>query len=165
MARKKTEAASTLTKAEEQVMQALWSIGEGFAGDIAAAVAEPRLRAGRGHIEGFWNGHTTATVDRTYTEPLPSIHLTYCTKNMHNFSLSWSAASRPPMPTTSHHSSPTARSTSRSASPCASARWNLRAKPALVRNDRTHCRPLLFHAPSQLAFCQSRAVGENKGRY
>ena len=42
MARKKTEAAGTLTKAEEQVMQAVWSIGKGFAGDIAAAVAEPR---------------------------------------------------------------------------------------------------------------------------
>jgi hypothetical protein len=47
------------------------------------------LRGGHGHIEGFWNGHTTATVDRTYIEPLPSVHLTYRTKNMHNFSLSW----------------------------------------------------------------------------
>lgn len=42
MARKKTETVGTLTKAEEQVMQALWSIKEGFAGDIAAAVAEPK---------------------------------------------------------------------------------------------------------------------------
>ena len=47
------------------------------------------LRAGHGHIEGLWNGYTTATVDRTYIEPLPSVHLTYRTKNMHNFSLSW----------------------------------------------------------------------------
>lgn len=42
MARKKTETTGTLTKAEEQVMQALWSIDRGFAGDIAAAVAEPK---------------------------------------------------------------------------------------------------------------------------
>ena len=47
------------------------------------------LRAGHGHIEGFWNGHTTATVNRTIIEPLPSVHLTYRTKDMHNFSLSW----------------------------------------------------------------------------
>lgn len=31
-----------LTKAEEQVMQAVWRIGKGFAGDIAAAVEEPK---------------------------------------------------------------------------------------------------------------------------
>ena len=47
------------------------------------------MKMGRGHIEGLWQGHTTATVDRTYTEPLPSVHLTYHTKDMHNFSLSW----------------------------------------------------------------------------
>ncbi|MBQ8703103.1 MAG: BlaI/MecI/CopY family transcriptional regulator [Bacteroidales bacterium] len=42
MARKKTELSGTLTKAEEQVMQAVWQLGRGFAGDIAAAVEEPR---------------------------------------------------------------------------------------------------------------------------
>lgn len=42
MARKKTEQSGVLTKAEEQVMQALWRVGKGFAGDIAAAVEEPR---------------------------------------------------------------------------------------------------------------------------
>ena len=42
MARKKTELNGTLTKAEEQVMQAVWRLGRGFAGDIAAAVEEPR---------------------------------------------------------------------------------------------------------------------------
>ena len=47
------------------------------------------LRAGHGHTEGLWNGYTTATVDRTIIEPLPSVHLTYRTKDMHNFSLSW----------------------------------------------------------------------------
>ncbi len=47
------------------------------------------FRAGHGHTEGTWNGHTSATVDRTIIEPLPSVHLTYRTKNMHNFSLSW----------------------------------------------------------------------------
>ena len=31
-----------LTKAEEQVMQAIWHLGDGFAGDIAAAVEEPK---------------------------------------------------------------------------------------------------------------------------
>lgn len=35
-------ATGRLTKAEEQVMQAVWRIGKGFAGDIAAAVDEPK---------------------------------------------------------------------------------------------------------------------------
>lgn len=42
MARKKKELTTTLTKAEEQVMQAVWRLGKGFAGDIAAAVEEPK---------------------------------------------------------------------------------------------------------------------------
>ena len=49
MARQKQEknegqlpAPGRLTKAEEQVMQAVWRIGKGFAGDIAAAVDEPK---------------------------------------------------------------------------------------------------------------------------
>ena len=42
MARKKQELTNTLTKAEEQVMQAVWKVGKGFAGDIAAAVDEPK---------------------------------------------------------------------------------------------------------------------------
>ena len=46
MARKKREPQETphsLTKAEEQVMQAIWRLGKGFAGEIAAAVeAEPQ---------------------------------------------------------------------------------------------------------------------------
>ena len=42
MARKKQETTNTLTKAEEQVMQAVWQLGKGFAGDIAAAVEEPK---------------------------------------------------------------------------------------------------------------------------
>ena len=42
MARKKQETTNTLTKAEEQVMQAVWQVGRGFAGDIAAAVEEPK---------------------------------------------------------------------------------------------------------------------------
>ena len=42
MARKKQEPTTTLTKAEEQVMQAVWKLGKGFAGDIAAAVEEPK---------------------------------------------------------------------------------------------------------------------------
>ena len=49
MARKKKERDESrqseknrLTKAEEQVMQAVWRIGKGFAGDIAAAVDEPK---------------------------------------------------------------------------------------------------------------------------
>ena len=42
MARKKQEPSNNLTKAEEQVMQAIWHIGKGFAGDIAAAVEEPK---------------------------------------------------------------------------------------------------------------------------
>ncbi|MBQ7280185.1 MAG: BlaI/MecI/CopY family transcriptional regulator [Bacteroidales bacterium] len=49
MARKKKEKDESrqsekirLTKAEEQVMQAVWRIGKGFAGDIAAAVDEPK---------------------------------------------------------------------------------------------------------------------------
>lgn len=31
-----------LTKAEEQVMQAVWSVGQGFANEIVAAMAEPK---------------------------------------------------------------------------------------------------------------------------
>ena len=42
MARKKQETTNTLTKAEEQVMQAVWQVGKGFAGDIAVAVEEPK---------------------------------------------------------------------------------------------------------------------------
>lgn len=42
MARKKKQETGTLTKAEEQVMQAVWSLGKGFAGEIAAAVEEPK---------------------------------------------------------------------------------------------------------------------------
>ena len=49
MARKKKEKDESrqsekirLTKAEEQVMQAVWRIGKCFAGDIAAAVDEPK---------------------------------------------------------------------------------------------------------------------------
>ena len=42
MARKKQEPIGTLTKAEEQVMQAVWRLGKGFAGEIAEAVAEPK---------------------------------------------------------------------------------------------------------------------------
>ena len=43
MARKKQESQEgRLTRAEEQVMQAIWRIGKGFAGDIAAAVEEPK---------------------------------------------------------------------------------------------------------------------------
>ena len=42
MARKKQETTNTLTKAEEQVMQAVWHLGKGFAGEIAEAVAEPK---------------------------------------------------------------------------------------------------------------------------
>ena len=42
MARKKNETATTLTKAEEQVMQAVWNLGKGFAGEIAEAVEEPK---------------------------------------------------------------------------------------------------------------------------
>ena len=42
LCRKKKELTTTLTKAEEQVMQAVWRLGKGFAGDIAAAVEEPK---------------------------------------------------------------------------------------------------------------------------
>ena len=47
------------------------------------------FQAGRKHEEGLWQGHTTAAVDRSWWVPLPSVHLTYRTKNMHNFSFSW----------------------------------------------------------------------------
>jgi predicted transcriptional regulator len=40
MARKKQETTNTLTKAEEQVMQAVWRVGQGFANEIVAAVNE-----------------------------------------------------------------------------------------------------------------------------
>lgn len=42
MARKKKQETGTLTKAEEQVMQAVWSVGKGFAGEIDSAVEEPK---------------------------------------------------------------------------------------------------------------------------
>lgn len=42
MARKKKESIGTLTKAEEQVMQAVWQLGKGFAGEIAEAVEDPK---------------------------------------------------------------------------------------------------------------------------
>ncbi len=47
------------------------------------------LQAGRKHKEGVWQGYTHTTVDRNWTIPVPSVHLTYHTKDMHNFSLSW----------------------------------------------------------------------------
>lgn len=42
MARKKKQETDTLTKAEEQVMQAVWLLGKGFAGEIANTVKEPK---------------------------------------------------------------------------------------------------------------------------
>lgn len=42
MNQKKKQETGTLTKAEEQVMQAVWQLGKGFAGEIAAAVSEPK---------------------------------------------------------------------------------------------------------------------------
>lgn len=42
MARKKTQETTALTKAEEQVMQSLWTLGKGFAGEIASNVEEPK---------------------------------------------------------------------------------------------------------------------------
>lgn len=42
MNQKKRQETGTLTKAEEQVMQAVWQLGKGFAGEIAAAVSEPK---------------------------------------------------------------------------------------------------------------------------
>lgn len=42
MARKKKQETGTLTKSEEQVMQAVWSVGKGFAGEIDSAVEEPK---------------------------------------------------------------------------------------------------------------------------
>lgn len=47
------------------------------------------LQAGRKHKEGIWDGYTSTTVDRNWTIPVPSVHLSYHTKSMHNFSLSW----------------------------------------------------------------------------
>lgn len=47
------------------------------------------LQAGRKHKEGSWDGHTITSVDRSWTIPIPSVHLSYRTKDMHNFSLSW----------------------------------------------------------------------------
>lgn len=47
------------------------------------------LQAGRKHTGGTWDGYTTTSVDRSWTIPVPSVHLTYHTKSMHNFSLSW----------------------------------------------------------------------------
>ena len=54
------------------------------------------LQAGRKHVEGTWDGHTTATVDRTWSMPVPSVHLTYSTPSMHNFSLSWTRRTETP---------------------------------------------------------------------
>ena len=31
-----------LTKAEEQVMQAIWAVGQGFANEIVAAIEDPK---------------------------------------------------------------------------------------------------------------------------
>lgn len=47
------------------------------------------MQAGRKHKEGTWQGYTTTAVDRSWTIPVPSVHLSYHTKDMHNFSLSW----------------------------------------------------------------------------
>ena len=38
----KTQETKELTHAEEQVMQALWSVGQGYANEIVAAMAEPK---------------------------------------------------------------------------------------------------------------------------
>lgn len=42
MAKRKKQEVETLTKAEEQVMKAVWKVGKGFAGNIASAVDEPK---------------------------------------------------------------------------------------------------------------------------
>lgn len=42
MARKKNQETGTLTKSEEQVMQSLWTLGKGFAGEVASNVEEPK---------------------------------------------------------------------------------------------------------------------------
>ena len=38
----KSQETKELTHAEEQVMQALWSVGQGYANEIVAAMAEPK---------------------------------------------------------------------------------------------------------------------------
>ena len=38
----KTQETKELTHAEEQVMQALWAVGQGYANEIVAAMAEPK---------------------------------------------------------------------------------------------------------------------------
>ena len=47
------------------------------------------FKAGQEHEEGTWQGYTTESVNRTWFELLPSVHITYHTKTMHNFTLSW----------------------------------------------------------------------------
>ena len=38
----KSQETKELTHAEEQVMQALWAVGQGYANEVVAAMAEPR---------------------------------------------------------------------------------------------------------------------------
>lgn len=66
-----------LTKAEEQVMQVLWSIGQGFASDVMAAFPEPKPAY-----------NTVLTIIRILEKKGFVTHETFCKANRYTPSIS-----------------------------------------------------------------------------
>ena len=69
----KTQETKELTHAEEQVMQALWAVGQGYANEIVAAMAEPkpasntiltivRILEKKGYVDHETFNRRTATI-------------------------------------------------------------------------------------------------------
>lgn len=66
-----------LTKAEEQVMQVIWSIGQGFASDIMAAFPEPKPAY-----------NTVLTIIRILEKKGFVTHETFCKANRYQSAIS-----------------------------------------------------------------------------
>lgn len=54
--------------------------------------------AGQKFLSGDWNGYTRDSVNRSYFVWIPSVHLSYHTESMHNFSLSYTRRTSVPTP-------------------------------------------------------------------
>ena len=76
----KTKENKELTKAEEQVMQAVWKVGNGFANEIVAAVNEQK-RAGKNAEEGEVAYNTVLTVVRILEQKGYVSHVTFNRSN------------------------------------------------------------------------------------
>lgn len=56
------------------------------------------INAGQKFLRGTWNGSMQDDVSRNYFVWIPSVHLSYHTENMHNFSLSYTRRTSVPTP-------------------------------------------------------------------